>query len=436
MENITRAFKIVELKKKLLFSLLVISCISLATLIPIPAVNNGTLRQITDSWGDIGVLLDVTSVGGLKSGSIIALGLYPFLAASMLMQILTVMVPKLRNLAQLGDAGTKVISKITRIVTVAMCVILGALFSFGVRSAFSSNINFWVCAVIAGLTVAIGAALVSFGCEILNTKGLGNGITLILFAGCARYVPSVLMKIFSKSSEKFGIGLAILFTVLGFLFSVAVVVFLVWIGLGERKVKILFRKMTSGMKQFGVPSQVLPFHITQAGIMPVVYALTVISFPAVVIAMLNPMSDNNMVLWSINITRNLTYFMFFVIFLVFFVYVFFIMQFNPADMANEIRNYGGYIQGIKAGKLTTEYLFKMYNNMIILGSVYFIAVCCIPMGLSLIPGMRSIWFAGLSVAVLAGGVIEVLTILNNGIKAEDDNNKQKNKRYKTSKFYR
>ena len=436
MENITRAFKIGELKSKLLYSLLVISCICVATLIPGPAVSNPALLDIVKSWGDIGVLLDVTSVGGLYSGSVILLGLYPFLAASMLMQILTIAVPKLRNLAQLGDAGTKIITKITRIVTIAMCVIMGGLFAFGAQGAFVSGLNIWVSGIICGLSTAVGAALVAWGCEILNTKGLGNGISLILFAGSARYIPSFLMKVFGKTSEKFGIALGIVFTVLAVVVCIALIVFMVWIGLGERKVKILFRKMTSGMKQFGVPSQVIPIHVTQAGIMPIVYALTIISFPGVIIALMNPMSEGTFVLWSLNITRNLTYFMLFLVFMVFFVYIFSVMQFNPAEMANEIRNYGGYIQGVKAGKLTTEYLFKMYNNMIIIDSVYLVVICCIPMGLSLIPGMNKIWFAGLALIVLAGCVIEVLTILANGIKTAEDNEKQKNKRYKTSKFYR
>lgn len=432
MDNITGALKIKELKKKLLLSLLVISCICLATLIPVPAVSNAGLIEIAKSWGDIGILLNVTSVGGTLNGSVVLLGLFPFLSASMLMQILTLVLPKLRNLAQAGEAGTKKISKYTRIATIVMCVLMGALASYGIRGAFISTINFWLAFAIAALVLAAGAAAFAFACEILNTKGTGNGISLILFAGCARYVPSLFLKIFEKSSDKLGIVAAILFTVLGVIIFVAVIVALVFISLGERKVKILFRKMTSGMKQFGVPNQVIPFHINQAGIMPIVYTMTLISIPGVIIALLNPMSDNGMVLWSVNISRNLTYCFLFVVFMVFFVYIFSIMQFNPVDIANEIRNYGGYIQGVKAGKLTTEYLFKLYMNMIILGAVYLTLICCVPMLLSLIPGIQKIWFAGICLVILAGSISEVLTIMSNDVKTHEENEKQKNKRYKSA----
>ena len=432
MDNITGALKIKELKKKLLLSLLVISCICLATLIPVPAVSNTGLIEIAKSWGDIGILLNVTSVGGTLNGSVVLLGLFPFLSASMLMQILTLVLPKLRNLAQAGEAGTKKISKYTRIATIVMCVLMGALASYGIRGAFISTINFWLAFAIAALVLAAGAAAFAFACEILNTKGTGNGISLILFAGCARYVPSLFLKIFEKSSDKLGIVAAILFTILGVIIFVAVIVALVFISLGERKVKILFRKMTSGMKQFGVPNQVIPFHINQAGIMPIVYTMTLISIPGVIIALLNPMSDNGMVLWSVNISRNLTYCFLFVVFMVFFVYIFSIMQFNPVDIANEIRNYGGYIQGVKAGKLTTEYLFKLYMNMIILGAVYLTLICCVPMLLSLIPGIQKIWFAGICLVILAGSISEVLTIMSNDVKTHEENEKQKNKRYKSA----
>ena len=432
MDNITGALKIKELKKKLLLSLLVISCICLATLIPVPAVSNTGLIEIAKSWGDIGILLNVTSVGGTLNGSVVLLGLFPFLSASMLMQILTLVLPKLRNLAQAGEAGTKKISKYTRIATIVMCVLMGALASYGIRGAFISTINFWLAFAIAALVLAAGSAAFAFACEILNTKGTGNGISLILFAGCARYVPSLFLKIFEKSSDKLGIVAAILFTILGVIIFVAVIVALVFISLGERKVKILFRKMTSGMKQFGVPNQVIPFHINQAGIMPIVYTMTLISIPGVIIALLNPMSDNGMVLWSVNISRNLTYCFLFVVFMVFFVYIFSIMQFNPVDIANEIRNYGGYIQGVKAGKLTTEYLFKLYMNMIILGAVYLTLICCVPMLLSLIPGIQKIWFAGICLVILAGSISEVLTIMSNDVKTHEENEKQKNKRYKSA----
>jgi len=216
----------------------------------------------------------------------------------------------------------------------------------------------------------------------------------------------------------------------------AVLVFtLVYVNLGERKVRILFRKMTSGMKQYGVPSQLLPVHVTQAGSMPVVYSLTICCLPALIVAMVNPNTESAGILSFINLSRNLSFFVFFVLFLIVFTYVFAMIQFNPLEMSNQIRQYGGYIQGVKAGKPTTEYLLKMYSNMIFMGSSYLVIMCCVPMLLSLIPHMGMLWFAGMSIVLLVGAVVETLAIIDNGIKTEEDRAKQANKRTKSPKNY-
>jgi len=435
MENLNKAFKIPELKSKILFTLLILTCVCLGSLIPIPAASNSEFISIAKNWGDVGVLLDVTSVGGLYNGAVTALGIYPFLVASILMQILTLAVPFLRNKAQEGETGAKYISKITRIVSIVMCVGMAVLLCLGMKSTLTTKINFWAAAAIFTVSTAVGAALMSWACELINTKGMGNGITLILFAGCARLAPSAFAALYTKAAAKFGAGVAVLFVVLAVLICAVLVFTLVYVNLGERKVRILFRKMTSGMKQYGVPSQLLPVHVTQAGSMPVVYSLTICCLPALIVAMVNPNTESAGILSFINLSRNLSFFVFFVLFLIVFTYVFAMIQFNPLEMSNQIRQYGGYIQGVKAGKPTTEYLLKMYSNMIFMGSSYLVIMCCVPMLLSLIPHMGMLWFAGMSIVLLVGAVVETLAIIDNGIKTEEDRAKQANKRTKSPKNY-
>lgn len=434
MDTLRESLKTPEIKKKILFSFLIVSVLCLLTIIPVPGLNHAAAVAAVNDWGSTGTLIDILSCGALSNASITSLGIFPFLVASIIMQIVTLAVPKLRNLAQAGDEGAKVITKYTRFAAIIGAVVFAALYCVGMRGAVTSSINFWVAVVLCGVSVAVGSAFCGWCVELLNSKGIGDGLTIVILAGIVHNIPQALLMPFFASQD-LGMVAAILFTLLGLVLTVAFLVFSVLVNLGEKKIRIIFSKRTVGMKQYGMQNQVIPLKVAQAGITPVIYSLTVTLLPSAIITMVVPGSD---VAWAQgwkNLPTSPAYIPFFIVFLVFFTYIFAMMQFNPFDMSSQIKQNGGYIQGIKPGKPTSQYLMALYNNLNSADCAYLIILCVLPMALSFIPALHFIAFSGIGIVLTGGGLIEMKILLDNALKTEAEKLKQagKDKRHKNYK---
>ena len=434
MSTLIDSFKTAEIKKKLLFTFLIISVLCVLTLIPAPGLERSVAISTAAGWGSIGFLIDVLSMKAFENISITSLGIYPFLVASIVMQIVTLAVPKLRNLAQMGDEGTKIITKLTRIASIISAVVFAALYCVGMRDAVTSSIYYWVAIILCGLSIAVGSAFCGWCVELLNTKGIGDGLTIIIVAGIIRNIPFELLTGFF-SAGVYGILSGILFAFFIALLCAGVLFFIILLNMGEKKIRIIFSKRTVGMKQYGMQNQVIPLKVTQAGITPIIYTLTVTLLPSSIIAMVVPGTDAAWANTWKNLPTSPAYIPFFIIFLVFFTYIFAMMQFNPFDMSTQIKQNGGYIQGIKPGKPTSQYLMSLYNNLNSADCAYLIFLCVIPMALSFIPGFSGIAYGGVALALIGGGFIEMKTLLDNALKAEDEKLKQagKDKRRKNYK---
>ena len=423
-----------ETRKKLLFTFLIISVLSLLTLVPIPGLNRAAAINTAADWGSVGLIIDILSGKAFENISITSLGIFPFLVASIVMQIVTLAVPKLRSLAQMGDEGTKVITKFTRIASIASAVVFAALYCVGMRGAVTSSINFWIAIVLCGVSVAVGSAFCGWCVELLNTKGIGDGLTIIIIAGILRNIPYELYKNFVAASI-FGIMPAFSFAFFTALLCAGILFFIILANMGEKKIRIIFSKRTVGMKQYGMQNQAIPLKVTQAGILPIIYTLTVTLLPSVIIAMVVPGTDAEWAnVWK-NLPTNVVYIPFFVVFVVFFTSIFSMMQFNPFDMSSQIKQNGGYIQGIKPGKPTSQYLMSLYNNLNTADCVFLILVSVVPMVLNVIPALSGIALSGVGLLITGGGFIEMKTLLDNALKAEEDKLKQagKDKRRKNYK---
>ena len=291
MDTLRESLKIPEIKKKILFSFLIVSVLSLLTVIPVPGLNHAAATASIGDWGSMGTILDILSCGALSNASITSLGIYPFLVASIIMQIVTLAVPKLRNLAQAGDEGTKIITKLTRIAAIAGAVIFAVLYCVGMRGAVTSSINFWIAIVLCGVSVAVGSAFCGWCVELLNSKGIGDGLTIIVVAGLLRNIPHELLRGFSRATI-FGILPAFAYMFFIALLGAGLIFFIILVNMGEKKVRIIFSKRTVGMKQYGMQNQVIPLKVAQAGITPVIYAMTVCMFIPSILTMIAPGSDN------------------------------------------------------------------------------------------------------------------------------------------------
>ena len=419
MGTLKDSFKTPEIKKKLLFTFLIVSVLCLLTIVPIPGLNHDAAVKAVGDWGSTGMVINVLSFRALSNASIVSLGIFPFLVASILMQILTLAVPKLRNMAQLGDEGSKAIMKYTRIASVSMSAVFAILYCVGMRDAVISNINFWVAIILCGITVAIGSAFCGWCVELLNTKGIGDGLTIIIIASLIRNLPREVVMLYFEA-ESVGVYIALLFMIIGLFLMIGMLFVVLLANMGEKKVRILFSKRTVGMKQFGMQNQVIPVKVTQAGIMPIIYSMTVLLFVPAIFAMAVPGSD---IAWAQSIKNfptSVGFIPLYIVFVVFFAYVFAMMQFNPIDMSNQLKQNGGYIQGLRPGKQTSQYLMSMYNNLNSADCAYLLLISVIPMAISFIPAFNGIFYNGVALLLIGGGFIEMKTLLDNAIKAEEE----------------
>ena len=431
MGTLQDSLKNSETKKKVLFTFLIVSVLSVLTLIPVPGLDRSSALEAVAGWGSTGVIIDILSNKAFGNIAVTSLGIYPFLVASIIMQIVTLAVPKLRNLAQAGEEGTKVITKYTKIAAVAAAGLFAVLYCVGMRNAVTTNINYWVAIVLCGISVAVGSAFCGWCVELLNTKGIGDGLTIIIVAGILRNLPHEIVNAYT-SGNAFGMVTGIIFAVLCVVLCAGMIFGILFVNMGEKKLRIIFSKRTVGMKQYGMQNQVVPLKVTQAGITPIIYTLIVTLLPSVIIAMVVPGSD---AVWAEswkNLPTSIAYIPFYIVFLVFFTYVFAMMQFNPYDISNQIKQNGGYIQGIKPGKPTSQYLMAIYNNLNSADCFFLIVISVVPLALSAIPVLNGIGYSGIGLLLVGGGFIEMKTLLDNALKAEEDKLKQagKDKRHK------
>ncbi|MBO4450455.1 MAG: hypothetical protein J5777_07695 [Clostridiales bacterium] len=420
MSTFTDSYKVPELRKKMWFTFLILSVLALLSLVPVPGIDHAGAAEAVSKWGDTGKLLDVMSFKALGNVAVTSLGLYPFLIASIIMQIVTIVVPKLRDIAQTGEAGTKIITKLTRIAAVIADVIFAVLYCAGMRNHVWTSINYWAAIILACVSLAAGAAFFGWCVELINTKGMGSGLVIVILACILRNMPEEFKALYEKASV-LGVPAAIALTFAGAVLGVALLVFVIWFYLGGKKLRILFSKRTVGMKQYAMQNQVLPLKVAQAGTMPIVYSIAIMLLPAVIMCMVMPEGTENIILLGfVNFKRSLSFYLLFCIFVAFFTYLFAMIQFNPMDISNQIKQNGGYIQGLRPGKTTSQYLMSLYNNLNIADATFLVAISLVPMLLDLIPVLAGIFFAGVVCIMLGGGFIELKSVLENGIQTEEE----------------
>ena len=433
MGTLSDSFKTPEVRKKILFTFLIVSVLCLLTIVPIPGLNYAVAQQNLNNWGEMGTILNILSGHALKNFSITSLGIYPFLVASIVMQIVVLAVPKLRALSQMGEEGTKAVTKLTKIASIIASAVYAILYCVGMRDAISPNINFWLGIVLCGLSVAVGSAFCGWCVELINNKGIGDGLTVIIVAGIIRNISNEFVGLYNQSVD---LGIIPLVTLLasGIIFCVGILFLVILFYMGEKKLRIIFSKRTVGMKQYGMQNQVIPLKVAQAGIMPVIYTLVVLLLPSVIIAMVVPGTDYAWAEGFKNFVSSIGFIPTFIIILVFFTYIFAMMQFNPIDMSNQIKENGGYIQGLRPGKATSQYLMSLYSNLNLADNFFLIIVCVVPMILNFIPGITGVCLGGIGMILVGGGFIEMKTLLENNLKLEADKAKQAGKDKKRNKY--
>jgi preprotein translocase subunit SecY len=377
LSNFQNIFKIPELKNRVFFTLALLAVYRIGAHIPTPGINGEELSKYLA--GNIGALMgffDMFSGGALSRVAIFALGIMPYISASIILQLLTVVIPAIGKLAKEGEAGRKKIVRYTRYGT----VVIAAIQSFGIAAglegmkggAFVLNPG-WSFRILTMITLTSGTAFIMWLGEQITERGIGNGISLIIFAGIvARFPNAVVSTIRLVQAGE----LSIFFVILLIVMMVAVVGAIIYMERGQRKIPVQYAKRVVGRKVYGGQSTHLPLKVNTSGVIPPIFASSIIMFPATVAGFIA-------IPWVQAIAKQLSpgtifYTMLYVGMIFFFAYFYTAIIFNPVDIADNLKKYGGYIPGIRPGQKTSEYIYKVLSRLTFVGAIYLAVVCIIP----------------------------------------------------------
>jgi preprotein translocase subunit SecY len=382
LSTFQNAFRIEELRNRIIFTLLMLVVFRLGAHIPTPGIDAQALAAFFRAQeGTIFSFFDMFSGGALQRLTVFALGIMPYISASIIIQLLTVVFPYLERLSREGEAGRKKITMYTRYGTIALSLIQGFGIAVGLQSMSSpdgapiviSTMHSWGFRLLTVITLTAGTAFLMWIGEQINERGIGNGISLIIFAGIVTDVPSA--SINSVRMVQAG-QLAPLTLGLVVAIMVAVIFAVIFMETSTRKIAVQYAKRVQGNRMYGGQSSHLPLKINSAGVIPPIFASSILAFPATITGFIQ-------IPWVQAVSGHLTptaflYNAFYVMMIFFFCFFYTAIQFNPVKIADEMKKFGGYIPGIRPGRKTAEYVNQVLTRITFGGAIYLSAVCVLP----------------------------------------------------------
>lgn len=369
--------KIPELRTRILFTLTMLAVYRVGAHIPTPGINNEELSKfLLEKGGSLLGFLDIFSGGALSRLTIFALGIMPYISASIILQLLTVVIPHLAKLAKEGERGRKKIIQYTRYGTIGIALIQGFGIAVGLegmnQGAFVLNPG-WPFRLMTVITLTAGTAFLMWLGEQITERGIGNGISLIIFAGIVARLPSAVAQTFDLyqvGQLSFVLLVALVFIMLG------VVAAIVFLESGRRKIPVQYAKRVIGRRVYGGQSTHIPLKINTAGVIPPIFASSIIAFPATIAGFIQ-------VPWVQSLGAQLSpgsllYTIMYVGLIIFFCFFYTAVVLNPVDMADNMKKYGGFIPGIRPGQRTSDYIYNVLTRITFGGSIYLAGVCVIP----------------------------------------------------------
>lgn len=375
--------KIPELKKRIIFSLLMLAVYRLGVHIPTPGIDSAALAAFFSSTqGTLFGLFDMFSGGALSQMSVMALGIMPYISASIILQLLTVVIPYLEKLKKEGEQGRKKITQYTRYGTVILSLIQGFGIAVGLERMSSPEgamvvpVGGWGFRLLAVITFTSGTSFLMWLGEQITERGIGNGISLIIFSGIVAGFPVAV----GNSFRLMGTGeITPFFMALLLAMMIAVVGCIVFVERGQRRIPVQYAKRVVGRKMYGGQATHLPLKVNTAGVIPPIFASSIIMFPATIANFLN-VKEIPWLQTMVNFLQpgHIVYILIFVLFVIFFCYFYTAVHFNPVDVADNMKKYGGFIPGIRPGKNTAEYIDRVLTRITFSGAIYVAAVCVLP----------------------------------------------------------
>ncbi len=414
IETIRNAWKIPDLRKKLLFTVFILLIFRLGNAVPVPGIDTDMLSSyFAANSATILGLMNTMSGGAFGSATIFALGIQPYINSSIIIQLLTVALPPLERLAKDGgEDGKKKIAAITRYTTVAIGLIQGFGYYMLCRNyEMLVDTSVWAGIVIV-ITFTAGSAFVMWLGEQITEFGIGNGISIILFAGIVSRAPNMVYYLYCGICNRYNIGASNSVdisvpwwgAVLLLVGMLALVVFIVFISNAERRIRVQYAKRQVGRKMYGGQSSHIPMKVNMSGVMPIIFAQSIASLPATICAFIP--NGTSSTFYKIFDTSGAVYCIIYFLLILGFGYFYATIQFNPVEVANNLKKNGGFIPGYRPGRPTAEFIGKVLNRITLFGSLYLAVIAILPIITGNIVGMRSLGIGGTSIIIVVSVALE------------------------------
>lgn len=414
-ETIKNAFGTKEIRVKIWATLLLLLVYRIGCFIPVPGLNVSIISDALKGSSASSFLNVISAItgGSLSQGTLFALGIIPFINSFIIMQLLTLIIPKLEEMSKDGEEGRKKITQITRYVAIVLAVVqaIGIVFLWKnyIDPIYGMQKN-WLAMIYVIVILVGGSVMVMWLGERITEYGIGNGTSLIIFVGILSTAGTSLLNAFRTvptDPNK-------LWNIFGFLILVlALFAFIVFMDGGERRITVQYAKQVKGNKMYGGQTTFIPIRVNASGVMPIIFASSFIMFPQMIISFIPKLAESKFgQWWMYNMTANgawwgqLIYYIFMVVFIIFFAYFYSMIQFNPEDVSKNIQQYGGFIPGIRPGKPTSDYLKRINNRITLFGAIFLSIICVIPTFLFNVIGND----IGLSSAFSATGLLIVVSV--------------------------
>jgi len=402
LDSLSNIFKITELRNKILYTLMMFAIFRAGIHIPVPGVDASVIESLFTS-GNLFGLLDLFAGGALSKFSIFAMSITPYINASIIMQLLQSVVPQFEAWSKDGEDGRKKIAKVTRYGTVVLGFVQAAGMAFALRANNALVNNDFLSVFVVAIILTAGTCLLMWIGEQITAYGIGNGISLIIFAGIVARLPDGLETIYQYiQNGTINMFQAFLFAVI----ALAMIAVVVAVTQGQRRIPIQYAKRVVGRKMYGGHSTFLPLKVNQAGVIPIIFASSVLMFPVTIAQFI----DNEFVhkvadlfTWGTPLQTALYALLIFI-----FTYFYTAISINITDMADNMKKYGGFIPGIRAGKPTADYVDNVMTKITLAGAVFLAVVAIIPNFLGSITGVQGVYFGGTALLIVVGVALDTM----------------------------
>lgn len=411
-KTISQALKVKEIRGKMIFTLLMLVVFRIGSNIPVPGINRTYLAQIFkgDSMG-LFELFNLFSGGAFNQFTIFALSITPYITASIIIQLLTIAFPYFERLAKEGMEGRKKMAQITRYLTVALALVQGLGLTVGLfkRAIVDQS---WFTFIVITLILTAGTTFLMWMGEQINEYGIGNGISLLIFGGIVARIPSGIGNILNKYNEG---SMSIITIIIFIVFALVVVMGIIEIQQGTRRIPVQYAKRVVGRKMYGGQSTHIPLKVNQAGVIPIIFSLSLLQFPLTIMYFFPGTSFYSFCQKFLSPAGNpgvWVYAILNVMLIVFFNYFYTAVTFNPVEVAQNMKANGGFIPGIRPGRATIEYLNKVMSRISIVGAIFLAIIATLPTLISQYSGL-DIRFGGTSLLIAVGVALDTMRQLEN-----------------------